>query len=101
MYVLPGGAQVSVALIQGGFDAKCDRAGVLQALWAVPSTLEGKTRRKHSNTAQREKKRKRKRKKQKKQKKKKKQKAPPFGHRPITKLLLNRENCWPVVFPIY
>ena len=48
--LLPGGAQVSVAYIQGGFDAKCDRAGVLQALWAVPSTLEGKTRRKHSNS---------------------------------------------------
>ena len=56
---LAGGSASFCRLGQGGLDAKCDRAGVLQALWAVPSTLEGKTRRKHSNTAQKEKKRKR------------------------------------------
>ena len=47
---LAGGSASFCRLGQGGLDAKCDRAGVLQALWAVPSTLEGKTRRKHSNS---------------------------------------------------
>ena len=67
---LAGGSVSFCRLGQGGLDAKCDRAGVLQALWAVPSTLEGKTRRKHSNTAQKEKKKRKKKKKKQKQKQK-------------------------------
>ena len=37
---LAGGSASFYRVGQGGFDAKCDRAGVLQALWAVPSKLQ-------------------------------------------------------------